>query len=113
MATVLSEGTISAGVSYSLKEFKLRTGLGTAALRECRLRGLTVRRVGLRSFVLGQDWLDYLASSSRSFPNPTKKPTAQFAGQRRARGPHAMNSTTFRPPKTAHNGNIIDGGARR
>lgn len=53
-------GVVSANCAYSLEQVKARLGLGTAALRTARRRGLTVRRVGRRSFVLGKDLLTYL-----------------------------------------------------
>lgn len=53
-------GVISANAAYSLEQVRQRLGLGTAALRTARRRGLTVRRVGRRSFILGKDLLQYL-----------------------------------------------------
>jgi hypothetical protein len=53
-------GVISANAAYSLDQVKQRLGLGTAALRTARRKGLLVRRVGSRSFILGRDLLDYL-----------------------------------------------------
>lgn len=53
-------GVISANAAYSLDQVKARLGLGTAAMRTARRKGLIVRRVGRRSFVLGRDLLDYL-----------------------------------------------------
>lgn len=50
---------------YPLKEFQRATGMGVAALREARKKGLMVRRVGLRSFVLGQDFLDFVRDHGR------------------------------------------------
>jgi hypothetical protein len=53
-------GVIRADAAYSLDQVRQRLGLGTAALRTARRKGLTVRRVGRRSFVLGKDLLDFL-----------------------------------------------------
>lgn len=53
-------GVLHADVAYSLAQVKSRFGLGTAALRTARRRGLLVRRVGRRSFVLGRDLITYL-----------------------------------------------------
>jgi len=53
-------GVISAQAAYSLDQVKARLGLGTAAIRTARRKGLTVRRVGRKSFVLGKDLLSYL-----------------------------------------------------
>ena len=55
-----SIGVISAQAAYSLDQVKQRLGLGTAAIRTARRRGLVVRRVGRKSFVLGKDLLAYL-----------------------------------------------------
>jgi len=62
-ATTLNSGVIRADAAYSLAEFKARTGMGRDAMTEARKRGLTVRRSGTRSYILGQDWLAYLESS--------------------------------------------------
>jgi len=53
-------GVISADHAYSLEQVRDRLGLGTAALRTARRKGLIVRRIGRRSFVLGRDLLDFL-----------------------------------------------------
>lgn len=53
-------GVISANAAYSLDQVKARLGLGTAALRTARRKGLIVRRVGRRSFVMGRDLLDFI-----------------------------------------------------
>lgn len=62
MATIAiqQDGVIEAGKVYPIATFRTLTGMGTAALREARKKGLLVRRVGLRSFVLGQDFLDFV-----------------------------------------------------
>ena len=53
---------IAAGMAYPVDEFRERARLGRAAYRNVRRSGLPVRRVGRRSFVLGADWLAFLAS---------------------------------------------------
>jgi len=53
-------GVISGDQAYSLSQVKARIGLGTAALRTARRKGLIVRRIGRRSFVMGRDLLQYL-----------------------------------------------------
>ena len=59
-------GVISANEIYTLDEFERRSGLGKAATREARRSGLKVRRIeltrplGLRSYVLGSDWIEYV-----------------------------------------------------
>jgi hypothetical protein len=61
MADTLREpGVIRADCAYSLDQVKNRLGLGTAAIRTARRKGLTVRRVGRKSFVLGADLLTYI-----------------------------------------------------
>jgi hypothetical protein len=54
-------GVIAAHEAYTLAEFSRRNRLGTWALREARRDGLIVRRVGGRAYILGADWLAYLA----------------------------------------------------
>ncbi len=53
-------GVISADHTHSLEQVKFRLGLGTATLRTARRKGLIVRRIGRRSFVMGRDLLQYL-----------------------------------------------------
>lgn len=62
MATAhIGEGMIERGTAYTLDEFSRRTGLRRTALRMARHAGLAVRRAHGRVYVLGSDWLDYLA----------------------------------------------------
>lgn len=58
---------IRADVAYDLAQVK-KFGLGTAALRTARRRGLVVRRIGRRSFVLGRDLLAYLEEHATVVP---------------------------------------------
>jgi len=58
--TVTTEPVIRADECYPLPVFKRLSGMGTAALREARRKGLFVRKVGLRSYVLGKDFLDFV-----------------------------------------------------
>jgi hypothetical protein len=51
---------VRAGECYTLPEFRRRTGLENAAIRSARRAGLIVRRVGRRSYVLGDDFLEFL-----------------------------------------------------
>ena len=62
MATIAvqTDGVIEAGKCYPIATFRTLAGMGPAAIREARKKGFLVRRVGLRSFVLGQDLLDYV-----------------------------------------------------
>jgi len=57
----IKTGEIVADASYSLAEFSERTGLKRAAMREARRNGLKVRRAHKRGYVLGRDWISYLA----------------------------------------------------
>ncbi len=58
-------GVISADAAYSLEQVKFRLGLGTAALRTARRKGLVVRRIGRRSFVMGRDLLEFLDNCAK------------------------------------------------
>ncbi len=53
-------GVISADCAYDLAQVKNRLGLGPAAIRTARRKGLIVRRIGRKSFVMGRDILTYL-----------------------------------------------------
>lgn len=53
-------GVISCGEVYTLREFQARSGLGEAALRTARRAGLRVVRFKNRSYVRGQDFLEFL-----------------------------------------------------
>ena len=63
--SIPEDRVIRAGECYPLQTFKQYTGQGTTALRRARQQGLPVRRVGLRSFILGQDWLDFVAQHGK------------------------------------------------
>ena len=60
MSKTQEPGIIIADAAYSLDQVKSRLGLGTAAIRTARRNGLTVRRVGRKSFILGADLLAYI-----------------------------------------------------
>ncbi len=53
-------GEIQPEVMYPLSDFQERSGLGKAAMREARQKGLKVRRVGRRHYVLGKDFIAYV-----------------------------------------------------
>lgn len=55
-------GIIRHDESYSLSTFRAFTGMGSAALREAKLKGLKIRQSGRKRYVLGKDWLSYLES---------------------------------------------------
>ena len=54
-------GVIRADEAYTLDELANRLGLGRAAIREARRRGLPIRTVGRRRFILGSDVLAFIA----------------------------------------------------
>ena len=54
-------GVIHADKAYALSAFQRESGLGTWAIRTARKNGLKVRYTGGRAFVIGQDFLTYLA----------------------------------------------------
>jgi len=55
-------GSVSENEALTLAEIEARIGLGRAAVREARRKGLKVRRVGNRRIVLGRDLLAYCES---------------------------------------------------
>ena len=58
--------------AYGLEEFKTRTTLGDAGLRNARRAGLKVRYAHNRGFILGSDWLNYLEDQSTVPPGPAE-----------------------------------------
>ena len=58
-------GPIEAGASYPLPIFQKLAGLSAWGLRRAKAAGLRVRTVGRRKFVLGDDWLAFLATLER------------------------------------------------
>ncbi len=59
-------GVISRFESYTVAEFRRRTGLGDYAFRQCRKQGLRVVEVGKRRFIRGVDWHQFLAARAES-----------------------------------------------
>ena len=59
-ATLTSEGIIEPDRLYTLDAFKTATGMKAASLRHARRQGLVLRRVGIRTFVLGADFIDFV-----------------------------------------------------
>ncbi len=62
MANAKELTPIEDGASYPLDDFRRRTGQGYHAMMKARQNGLKVRRQGSRTFILGRDWNEYLAS---------------------------------------------------
>jgi hypothetical protein len=52
--------------SYSLDDFRRRTGLGRNGLRAARKKGLPVRKCGRNRYVLGADWHEFLRAQPAS-----------------------------------------------
>ena len=59
-----SLGVILSDATYPLREFQRISGLGEAALRKARRKGLVVTHVGRCGFVKGRDFQDYLGALS-------------------------------------------------
>lgn len=57
---------IEAEVCYPLPVFMNITGQGRAAISTARKKGLTVRKIGNRKYVIGRDWLDYVATHGQT-----------------------------------------------
>jgi hypothetical protein len=55
-----SPGFVSCDDIYTLGEFRLRTGLKAAALRQARRDGLRIVYIHGRGFIFGQEWSRYL-----------------------------------------------------
>lgn len=54
MAKQEPPGVIRADESYTLREFRLRSGLGDYALRQARRAGLKITPVGKKRYILGR-----------------------------------------------------------
>ncbi len=55
---------IQADSVYPLGQFQRLSGLKEWGLRKATKQGLRVRKCGRNKFVLGKDWIDFLASES-------------------------------------------------
>ncbi|MDA1016058.1 MAG: hypothetical protein O3A00_16585 [Planctomycetota bacterium] len=53
---------IESSTVYPLRDFQRLAGLGNFALREARKKGLRVRAVGNRRYILGSDFREFLES---------------------------------------------------
>jgi hypothetical protein len=63
LAFPATQGVIDASAVYTLDALRDRLNITDAWLRTARRRGLRVRYAGRRAFVLGADFISYLASS--------------------------------------------------
>ncbi len=57
-------GVISADSLYTLAEIQQRLKLGQAAMRQARLAGLRVVKIGRRRYVLGRDLISFIDSTT-------------------------------------------------
>jgi hypothetical protein len=64
VAVAVQSGRISADQVLTLEAVKAELGLGAAALREARRKGLRVRRIGRRGYVFGEDLIAFLRDAS-------------------------------------------------
>ncbi len=53
------------GTLYTLQDFQAATGMKKTALRTARERGLKVRYVGNRGFILADDFLEYVQAEGK------------------------------------------------
>ena len=53
-------GVVAADSVYTLEEIQVRLKLGDAAMRQAKRKGLTVRSIGRRRYVLGRDLIAWL-----------------------------------------------------
>jgi hypothetical protein len=67
---------ISRDTAYPLADFGRLAGMNKAAIRSARRGGLAVRYVGNKPFVLGSDWLDWLATRPTTAPSAARPATA-------------------------------------
>lgn len=51
---------------YTLDSFMRYVGLGRSAIRQARAKGLVVRYVAARAFILGADWIDYVTTNGKA-----------------------------------------------
>jgi hypothetical protein len=58
--TVTTPGTISPETLYTLPEFRARVGWGRHAWYSAKNKGLRVRHVGNRAYVLGADAIEFI-----------------------------------------------------
>lgn len=64
MAVAIQSGRISADQILTLEAVRQELGLGSAALREARRKGLKIRRIGRRGYVFGADLIEFIRAQS-------------------------------------------------
>ena len=57
-------GLITSDSLYTLEELSARLRLGKAALRQARRKGLKIKRIGRRAYVLGRDVIEWFEKSA-------------------------------------------------
>jgi len=62
--------------AYPLADFARLAGMNKASIRSARRGGLAIRYVGNRPFVLGSDWLDWLATRPTTAPSAARTASA-------------------------------------
>ena len=55
--SAMPNGVIDSGRLYTLEAFKNTLSIGKVAMQQARRKGLVVRYVGNRAFVLGSDYI--------------------------------------------------------
>ena len=63
--TTDAPGYIAQDELYTIQEIDRRLGLGVAALRAARRKGLVIHKIGRRSYVFGQDLINYVQEKGR------------------------------------------------
>ena len=81
MAISVEATPVEPHVLYTLADFQKITGLGKAAMRSCREKGLTVRYVSNRGFVKGADFLDFINDHAKKEKYiSSRQPTRRVSG---------------------------------
>ena len=59
-----ASGEIKRGVAYTRRRFRLNMGWSESAVRAAKRRGLRLRRIGKQDIILGDDFIDWVASQN-------------------------------------------------
>ena len=62
---VSTVGEVRADCLYTLEEIQKRLKLGQHAMRQAKRKGLVVRMIGRRGYVLGKDMLEYVEQHAK------------------------------------------------
>lgn len=63
-ATAPPLGTVTADAIYTLDFIRVHLGLGQSAIREARRKGLPIKYVGRKGFVLGSDLIAFVRDTA-------------------------------------------------